>query len=300
MQKTLLICGLLLLFLFPSVGKAQETTLFSSVAVDIWPEYDQVAVLVIERITLSSESSLPASVTISIPSDSQINAVAVIDSTGQLINTPYESTLQGQWSVLKITSNSLNLQLEYYQPLVKDGFLRHITYKWLAGNPVEKLVMNFLAPADAENIKLDPVSTSNAPGESGLQNYLVETGNILSGQTFTLKIDYQRQSNELRITGLPVQAVTEPGATTAGLISMTSYWAWILGGAGLLLVAASILGFLRWKRAGQASEAVGNGEINKKSEKTELIYCHECGKRAQPGDIFCRTCGTRLKQDQKI
>jgi uncharacterized OB-fold protein len=25
------------------------------------------------------------------------------------------------------------------------------------------------------------------------------------------------------------------------------------------------------------------------------IYCHKCGKRAQPGDRFCRSCGTELR-----
>jgi uncharacterized OB-fold protein len=28
----------------------------------------------------------------------------------------------------------------------------------------------------------------------------------------------------------------------------------------------------------------------------EYVYCSQCGKRATPGDRFCRTCGSELRR----
>jgi hypothetical protein len=36
----------------------------------------------------------------------------------------------------------------------------------------------------------------------------------------------------------------------------------------------------------------GRSDIDEQSQ----IYCHQCGKRAKPGDLFCRVCGSKLIQ----
>ncbi len=101
MRKLMLMLTLLILLMFvPVPAQAQSVIHLSSVSVDIWPEYDQPAVLMIYQITLASDTTLPASLSLRIPSGVEINAVAVVDPTQGLVNAPYENTVQGQWSVL--------------------------------------------------------------------------------------------------------------------------------------------------------------------------------------------------------
>lgn len=296
MRKLVLMLAIFFAMIIPNSIRAQDELRLSLVSVDIWPEYDQPAVLMIYRITLAPETSLPASLSLRIPSDAQINAVAVVDPIKGLVNTPYDNSIQGQWSVLKIPTNSLQVQVEYYIPLVKDGITRHVVFEWPGDYVLDTMEANFLRPLGAESvtISLPPIDTS--PGQDGLTNYRVKAINLAADQSFFLKIDYQRNTDALSISSLPVQPVTTPGPDTPGHVSMTGILPLILAGIGMLLIVAGIIGFVVWQRGAQGSQLVKVRVSKREENEDEFIYCHECGKRAQPGDIFCRTCGTLLKK----
>jgi hypothetical protein len=297
MRKLILMMALIVLFIIPTRVNAQGDVHLSSLGVDIWPEYDQPAVLVIYRIALTANTNLPAVLSIRIPSDAQINAVAVVDPNKGLLNTPYDSTVQGQWAVLKVTTNTLQMQVECYMPLVKDGTTRHISFKWAGDYALDKLDVNFLKPFSAQNVILSLAPTDTGPGQDGLMNYHIQKTNLAVGQTFNLNIDYQRQTDDLSITSRPVQAASTPGPNTPGHVSMTGL-PLILAGIGVLLIVAGIFGFTLWQRSGQAQVKVKRKPSARNEESGEVsIYCAHCGKRARPGDVFCRTCGTRIKRD---
>ena len=300
MHKLLMMLSLLIVLLVPVSVQSQAKLHLSLVSVDIWPEYDRPAVLTIYHITLASDSILPASLSLRVPSGAEINAVAVVDATGNLINAPYDSRTQAPWSVLTITTTSPQVQVEYYTALVKTGTTRHIVFDWAGDYAVEKLEVNFLGPFGAESptISLQPVNTS--PGQGGLTNYRIEAADLIADKPFTLTIDYQRQTDALSISGLPVQAASTPGPDTPGHVSMTGILPWVLAGIGLLLIVAGIVGFVAWQRGSQVSTAVKRNTPIRREGEEEFIYCSQCGKRAQPGDVFCRTCGTRLKRGSTV
>ncbi len=155
MRKWIMVLALVILTLVPIPVVAQDQAHLSLMSVDIWPEYDQPSILYIYRITLAPGTVLPASLSLRIPSDAQINAVAVIDPSEGLINSPYDSTTQGKWTVLKITTNTLQVQIEYYRPLSKTGSARHILFEWPGDYTVDRLDVNFLRPFGADNVTLE-------------------------------------------------------------------------------------------------------------------------------------------------
>jgi len=296
MRRVMLLLSLWIVLLVPVSVQAQGKFHFSLVTVDIWPEYDRPAVLMIYHITLAPDTIFPASLSLRIPLGVEINAVAVVDANGNLINTSYDSAIKAPWSVLTINTTSPRVQVEYYTALVKDGTTRHIVFDWPGDFAVEKLEVNFLRPLGAESptISIPPVDTS--PGQDGLTNYRIEATNLLPNKSFALTIDYQRQTDALSISSLPVKAASTPGPDTPGHVSMTGILPWVLAGIGLLLIVAGIAGFVAWQRGGQVSVPAKKEGHHHIDGEEEFIYCHQCGKRAQSGDIFCRTCGTRLKR----
>jgi hypothetical protein len=296
MRRLLLILILLVFWLVPGHVEAEGEVRLSKLSVDIWPEYDQPAVLMIYRIALHPDTTLPASLAIRIPLTAQINAVAVEDSHGGLINAPYEQSAEMRWSVLKITTNSLHVQVEYYEPLIKDDADRHIEFEWTGDYAVNDLEANFLKPVGAESVSLSHPPTQTSPGQDGLTNYHVQASNLASGQEFKLTIDYRRQTDTLRIASQPVQPVSIPGSDTPGRVSLTDILPWVLAGIGALLIVAGIFGFFAWQRGGQGSTKKITSPRQKVEIEDGFTYCHQCGKRAQPGDVFCRTCGTRLRK----
>jgi hypothetical protein len=125
----------------------------------------------------------------------------------------------------------------------------------------------------------------------------MEAADLKAGMPFALTIDYQRQTDALSISSLPVQAASTPGPDTPGHVSMTGILPWVLVGIGLLLIGAGIAGFVVWQRGNQVTKVVKRQKPRQPKEgEDEFIYCSQCGKRAQPGDVFCRTCGMRLKR----
>ena len=296
MRKLMLMLTLWIVLVVPVSVRAEGKLHLNLVSVDIWPEYDRPAVLTIYHITLAPDMSLPASFSLRIPPNAEINAVAVVDSTGNLVNEPYDNTIQGSWSVLTLTTTSPKVQVEYYTALVKNGTTRHIVFNWAGDYAVEKLEVNFLQPLGAESpiISLPPLDT--APGQDGLTNYRMETFGLMADKSFTLTIDYQRQTDSLSISSLPVLAASTPGPDTPGHVSMTGILPWGLAGIGLLLIVGGMVGFVAWQRGSQSSTVGKRSKQPGSESEDEFIYCHQCGKRAQPKDLFCRTCGTRLKR----
>jgi len=74
--------------------------------------------------------------------------------------------------------------------------------------------------------------------------------------------------------------------------------------AELLEILLIVVGLVWYWQSGSNTES-GNsrrrhgshGGSDKSSSNEGQIYCHECGKRAQPSDKFCRACGVRLRRE---
>ena len=298
MRNLMVVLAILVLSLLPLPVQAQNPVPLASVSVDLWPEYDQPSLLTIYHIQLPQNAKLPTTLSLRIPAGAQVNAVAVIDPTKGLINAPYQSASQGDWTTLSITTTSLQVQVEYYVPLQKNGTTRQVTFVWPADDPVETLDINFLLPPSATDPKITPSPVTSAPGQGGLTNYVIRQANPPVGTPVKVTIEYQRQTDELGISSLPVQAISTPGTSTPGLTSTPSILPWALGGLGVLLVAGGLFGFFGWRRGGSTMRKAQARASAAPEPENETVYCSECGKRAQPGDIFCRTCGARLQSSE--
>ncbi|HEX6387566.1 MAG TPA: hypothetical protein VF177_23100, partial [Anaerolineae bacterium] len=115
--------GLLLLIIlaapFPSVASAQsETTAIESLAVEFWPDYDRPAVLVLLTGTLPADTPLPATVTLPLPQEADLNAVARISDDNVMIDDIEYTTGADQ---LTFTTPDRRFRIEYYLPYTADG-----------------------------------------------------------------------------------------------------------------------------------------------------------------------------------
>ncbi len=291
-MKKFLLLAIPLLLIFPFLVHAQSEIQFSNVSVDILPEYDRSSVLYVHRLTLRPSTTLPARIIIKIPSSALINAVAVQNSSKELLDAPYDVSIEEGWAVLTITANSLIIQFEYYEDLNKTDHSRNINYEWTGAYATDKLVINLLVPNGSQNLSTVPPALFTGYGLEGLANYQVQATNLPANQTFLFLVSYNRASDALEISDLPIIASSAPGLETPGRITITGVLPWILGALGIILVAIGIIGFFVWQKEGKEPQL---DEKPRKKEKGDQIYCKECGKRAQPGDKFCRNCGTRLK-----
>lgn len=299
MRNRLLIFFILCFSLSTRVS-AQGSVKFESLSVELWAEFDQPSMLVINEFVLSQETPLPAKVTLRFPSDGNLIAVAY-EANGQLINTPFESpAAQGDWQTITLNVESYSpYRIEYYQALERDGDKRSFYFHWFGDYRAENFHLIVQVPADSTNVTPQPDfdAVELTPDGRHLIGVVTKTG-LKMGQSYQFKIEYERMSDALTDPSAANQV--QPSApideNTAGRISVDQI-PWIIGLVGLAMIAFAL--FFYWRSLRATTVISSSGRRRRFTEGTAdsspAAYCHECGTRSMPGDRFCRTCGSRLR-----
>ncbi len=301
---TRLISILLLLTSVSSPATAQEQARISELRVDIWPEFDRPAVLVIYRIVLADDITLPVVLNLRVPSQAYVNAVAINDPEMGLLTTTYNRSVVGKWANLAIQVPSRKLQVEYYDALEKNGSTREISYEWPGDAPVDSFQINFHSPSGATDLDLEPAPISVAPDQYDLMNYSFEIIPLEQGETVAFSALYEKADDELGISTMPVEPVI-PIEETSGQMVWSDALPWILGGLGLVFIIVGLfflygfLGVSGWKH-------IGDKKITRKRKVQEssiitaaVFHCQLCGRRAQTEDKYCRACGVLLRRNDQ-
>jgi hypothetical protein len=305
MLKRLIALLATLFLLVPVAANAQTALTLPSAEVDLWPEYDRPDMLVIYHLTLPSSVSLPYEMTIRIPASiGDPNAVAARQPDNSLFKIPYTRQVEGNWSLLTFRATTLDVQVEYYDPsLQKNGADRHFVYNWPGDYAVSSFVIQVQQPVAATNMQISPNLGQSQKGSDGLTYYTAEEGAMKVGQPFTITIDYKKPNDNLSGPTVQVQSSAPLSTTPNSRFSWTTLLPWALGVLGVLLIVGG--GTWYWWTGREKNESALRRPRRKpvvfetKEAKTDsdggFVYCHNCGKRANPGDRFCRTCGTALR-----
>jgi hypothetical protein len=295
--------------LLPRAVQAQGDLKLQSVEVEILPEYDQPSVLVIYHLRLQA---VPADLNLRIPARAgSPHAVAVRQADGSLINLPFEQQVSEDWIVVSTQATMPEVQVEYYDPgMIKQEAARHFEYQWPGDYAVDALAIQVMQPVDATEMRISPSLGAGKTDQDGLTLYSAQYGTLPAGQTFELTIDYQKSTDTLTASTLPVQPSAPitgdtPGRSTgitSALSGLPGYLPVILAGVlGLLLIVGGGVWYWMSGREKERPEirrrhrAATQREAAPASDNQGHIYCHQCGKRAQSGDRFCRTCGAALR-----
>ena len=304
--------ALILLFslLIVAPARAQNTAKFSSLEVDLWPEYDHPGVLVIYRITLSSDTTLPTELVIPIPTSAgDPSAVAAKQVDGTLINMAFTKQVDGQWTDIHFTATMPDLQIEYYDTnLIKQGQARHYEFTWPGGFAIAALAIQVQEPLGSTQMRISPSLGAGEPNVDGLTYFNAKVGSLSPTQPFKITTDYSKSNDTLSAESLQVQPTRPLTEATPGRVQLLSGTNTILAVIGLVLIGVVLIaggGFWYWQ-AGRSKEAPvayhrraheSREEVSAETESDEVIYCHQCGNRAGPSDRFCRVCGVKLRNE---
>jgi hypothetical protein len=298
MRKWLVFSLLLALLIFPSMVGAQGTVKLDLMSVELWSEYDKPSMLVINQFVASQDTQLPARVTLRFPKDGNLVAVAVESSDG-LFNKDFDPPAeQGDWQAVTINVETYDPhRIEYYQPLTRDGDKRQFKYQWFGDYYAKEFSVSILVPADSTELITSPVLQSTRDSVNGLGiSGTVVKNDLKMGNSFQFDLEYQRTSSVLMDPEAADQVQpSEPvGADTPGRVSITNL-PLIIGGFGLALIGIALFAYYRSTQSNETKPR--RRRRANPAEGGEQAYCHECGARANPGDRFCRTCGSRLRAE---
>jgi hypothetical protein len=302
-QKWLLLIFLLPFLLWGVPVGAQTTAAFESVQIDLWPEYDRPEMLVVYRFVLAAEVPLPVALTLRIPAAAGTpNAVAEAAPGGPLLNiNDYTSEIQGEWNVIQLMASERNVRIEYYDPSIQiDGVNHRYLYQWPGGYDIEQVLLVVQQPIGAEEMQIMPRLNDVTVDEKGVVYHTGELGSFAADETFERSIAYTKDAESLSIEFLEIDSPPVNDETT-GRVSLVNIIPWGIGLSGVIVIVAGVYWY--WatenrvfpitKKRTPSVRASAPQKTNDKGEEDN--YCHQCGKRAENSDKFCRSCGTKLR-----
>lgn len=295
-------------------AQAQTGLEIEVLQIELWPEFDRAAMLVLLTGTLAPGTNLPAQVEVRIPAAAgEPHAVAYQSAEGSLLTAPFTTRTEGESVIVTLTSETLTFHLEYYDPaLTISGEVRSYAFDWTPSYAVRAAKVRIQHPVDSREVALLPAASGTTVGDYGLTYSVAELGALIAGQPVALTLSYQKSGGTLSSTVvnpplLQAEPVTSPSAAT------TDWTPWIIGGASAGAVAIVLgLGWFVWQRR-QARTPVRRARPGRRQAAARAEadpaeprriptpaagpagrrFCTQCGEPITVSDNFCRNCGAR-------
>jgi len=289
-----LFCLLLGIFLSSAHATALPVTTFSALNVELWPEFDRSALLVILHGEINTTG--PISITLPLPAQAEVNAVAFRDENNRLLQARWQlqRTHNGQNLIISAGGNAL--QVEFYLPMTTTGGKHR--FKFTFGPlpyPVAKATISVQKPAQAENLQGVPPLTGPEIGSYNLSYYRRQLGALPAGATIQQEIVYDKQDASLTtdVLGLAATRATATPDQSATLYSPPPGRSVLLLRAGLLALLASLglIAYTVWRYRLFHPQREQKRKSNHEKFDMSMKYCRRCGHPFGPGDHYCTRCG---------
>lgn len=288
----------------PAKAQAQANLDYDSVAVSIWPEFDNDQALVIYRLSLSQKTTLPAEIELRVPSTvDRLWTIAVGDSfeTVSDAGVDYQFKNGDAFSTITLTAKSRFIQIEFYDGIKKTDKTRDYTYQWNGDGAIGTFQFELRQPLQSADLKIAPALSAPVIDPEGFAVSSDTKINVQNGEKIIYKFSYTRETNDPSTSFLQVSANNNaPVSSPSG--NFLDFLPWILGGLGaLFLIVAGFLYFTSGRNRGESGDSRkrhtnrGTSHAPSAADPSAVAHCPECGNRSKPGDKFCRTCGAKLK-----
>jgi hypothetical protein len=294
-MRKLIISFAVIFLLLPAVAQAQSPITLSNLNIQLWPEYDQPAVLAIVNFNLSEGAALPAALTFKLPKDASVIAVAH-DQSSSLVNTQYDLKVQDNFQLLTLSVEDSDVyRFEYYFPLIKEGASRRFEFVLPLSYNAEKFSVELQEPISATGIETTPKSGLPYIGQDGLNYQSVSSDGLKAGSVYTFAVKYNKNNDDLSATSLQVQPAGDLNQNPAAITLNAKAVGGVL--LGLVLIGAAIWYLRNSPNDNARPRKKRHNRVQAEQPESEAIYCSQCGKRAQPTDKFCRACGTQIHKE---
>lgn len=303
MKQKLTLFVLALLLFTPSLALAQtDTPTIDQMTIEIWPDFDQPAVLVLITGFFTEGTPNPTEVTLPLPNGADIHVVATFTEDNILTDQGVEYTTGN--NEVTFSTPGTGFRLEYYVPYETLGNQHSFNYTWLADMPANDLTLMVQEPFAATSLTTNPTAV-NVSEKNGLTYHSLPSQPVPAGTPLSVDVTYTMSSPQLTVDSQVPEdtAVTNPESAPPSGTSSTSFldninWPLVLAGAGLLLIIAAVVWQIASSRSNKKRPVKPKPQAAsaKSTKATATKYCHECGQPLQPGDKFCRECGTAVKK----
>jgi hypothetical protein len=274
----------------------------ASLGIEIWPEYDRPAALVILRGTLAEDAKLPAAVTLRLPGTSG-GAAAVAYSTtadGSLLNMKHERATTGEFVTVKFETPTRFFHVEFYEPIPTTSAARSYRYVWQGDLAAARIMLVVQEPATATDMAVEPNLDRTQTGQEGLRYRTGELPAQEPGKPLAIAVRYTktdaRPTAEILKPTTSASAAAAAPANPAASASPAAAPAALPGAdrGGWPVWAAPLAAFVLLGLLG-AAFVLWRWSRESRGEPPTQRVCAKCGAAQAPGNKFCGNCGTKVR-----
>lgn len=296
MKKISLLLILILTLTITSAAFAQEIPDLESAHISLWPEYDNQQNLVIYQLVLSQKTALPAQLEFELPSSvASIWTVAIGDSFETVADAGVQYSFVN--GLLRVTAQQRYIQFEYYDQITKTGSDRSYDFVWPGKYAVGDFSFELRQPLQSSNVQVTPALPTTIMDAEG---FVVSSGSGLALEQkgpSTFSIKYQRSTDEPSISFMQIEAAPTAVTQSDQRSNWIEYLPWVIGALGVIFLGIAGFVFFNSSKNSMPPARRRHSRGNEKSNDVGLpVHCSECGRRASPGDKFCRVCGEKLRR----
>jgi hypothetical protein len=239
----------------PILGRAPlnpATWKIPQMVAQVWPEYDENAVLVIMTLDLPAEVALPATFKFAIPKGAVISGIGESDPNGKLTfnyanSYPPVDTSGTDWDIATIqVVKYRSLEIDYYyNPGLPTGAgLR--SFPLLLQVPLDTAALNLHVqePARATGFNVQPAMQGTGVAEDGFTYNVASFSDVKAGSTFGYVISYNKPDATPSAT---------PGDSTSAKLNTTTVLIAVI--AVIVIVLGGVIIYLLYRKGGKGSPA---------------------------------------------
>jgi len=270
---------------------AQANPRLASLRIEIWPEFDRQAALILLTGELSPDTPLPARISLRIPAAAgRPSAVAFASAAGsQLFNLQHEVTSTGDYGTVSFTAPQRLFHVEYYDALATGSSVRTYTYVWPGDLAVDRLTVSLQEPAAASDVSVLPDLGAGTAGPDGLAHRTLDLGAYEAGKSLPVVVRYtkadSRTSAEILKLNTPASKSPAPAGSIGANPALTVL---VTIAVGLTVSLGLALLWWVWRRRRAASG----------TRLPTAGFCSQCGSALTPGGRYCSSCGAPTRQSQ--
>lgn len=291
---------LFLIFLLPTtLVQAQTAVTLQTLEVELWPDYDREAVLVLLTGTLSANTPLPATITFPLPDNADFNVVARITSDDVMTDEGVLPQLGA--NQVTFTMPDGRFRVEYYQPYTTNDSQRSFTFSWQSDIAVEQMRVTIQQPVAASSLTVSPNPAAVSEGDDGLTYHVLPNRTVAAGEQVDVQVEYSMSSRQLTITFSNPDTPTADELPFLDAVPVESEstpfdWQLLLIVLGvLILLGTAVYTFITYRQTARLRPAKPKPRRANPPLKDNVNFCHQCGQPVKASDKFCRSCGTAVK-----
>lgn len=269
----------------------------ANLEIEIWPEYDKPATLVLLKGEIAPGADRSISVRIPASSGGPLAVAMSATPGGNLLNMPYDRTEGKDYITLRMQAPERFFHIEFYDKLNTGSDKREYRYVWPGDLAADHVSVHVKQPATSKEFSITPAFGKSAMGNDGLTYWSSDMGAAPAGKALAVTLRYTKSDARVSKDILGMVAPAAPAKPTAPVIAPDAVkpaatavrgssdsrddWTTALFLVLLAAAAAGIFWF-NWRRAGEGGAA---------AIASDARFCTKCGNALRKGDRFCSKCG---------